>query len=139
MESFGFKHSPYLQEMIRTQAADERAFGKNNEANVDTLGPDGKPFAGQHVWYTMLVFVNPMVASLPQHAHLMAEKGCFSHRNDQGIIENKDCGTGEGVESTLPPDFRPLELRPDQDNAWMDRIKQHIQEGETGKASNQQK
>ena len=37
-------------------------------------------FHGQHLRTTLMVFINPKVASLPQHAHLFGggnEKGCF--------------------------------------------------------------
>ncbi|KAL3796937.1 hypothetical protein HJC23_000690 [Cyclotella cryptica] len=39
-------------------------------------------FVGQHLWLSLQVFINLMVASLPRHSHLFAEHGCFGGRND---------------------------------------------------------
>lgn len=127
LESFGFRHSPYLTNLVREEARSER--------NKVVIGPDGNKYEGMHILRSMLVFINPSVASLPQHAHLLAEKGCFSHRNEQDIIETMDCGSRK-EESTLPPDFQPLKLTPEQDQAWLELVQQHIKQQQTASNAN---
>jgi hypothetical protein len=119
-ESLGFKYSPQLTEQVRKIARSE-------SHTLDNLGPDGKPYNAQHVWLTMQVFINPMVASLPKHAHLFSEHGCFGGRDDKGIA-HKECGTERGgqTESKLPESFYPLEITPEQDDAWLQQVKASI-------------
>ena len=64
---YGFKYSESLTKKSREKAAVEDA---------------------QHLRHTLLVFINPLVASRPEHAHLLAEPGCFKER---GHI-NVQCG-----------------------------------------------
>ena len=87
---------------------------------LDTFNP-------QHVYTSMKVFINPAVASLPQHQHLFAERGCYKDRVD-GKIVNKVCGEGNGgdKESVLPPEYLPLELTDEQDEAWADIVKANV-------------
>ena len=68
------------------------------------------------------VFINPMVASLPEHHHLFARggNGCFKgNRNEPktGLtIIHRPCGENE--ESTLPKSFLPLSLDAEMDERW---------------------
>jgi hypothetical protein len=71
------------------------------------------------------VFINPVVASLPEHAHLFSEHGCFKDFKNKTIY-HRECATSEGVESKLPDSFYPLELTPDQDEAWLKQVKLSI-------------
>lgn len=44
---------------------------------------------GMHILFNMLVFINPMVSSLPEHEHLYAGEGCFKeevHNRDGGLF-----------------------------------------------------
>jgi len=34
-------------------------------------------FVGQHIYLNVQVFINPMVASLPEHSHLFAEVSAY--------------------------------------------------------------
>ena len=133
IESFGFRHSPYLTEQVHKLAQAEHHFGMDNKENSTGWGPDDEPLNAQHIWLTMQVFINPMVASLPEHAHLMAEHGCYTERTPDGKMGHKECGTGDGgeLESALPPSYFPLKLTPEQDQAWMARMKQHIADSES--------
>lgn len=122
-ESFGFKYSQRLTEQIRKIALRESSAKK-------VYGPDGKPSNAQHIWLNMQVFVNPVVASLPQHAHLFAEHGCYGGRGDGGSILHKECGEGRGgeKESKLPASYYPLIMTPEQDEAWLQKVSQSIAE-----------
>ena len=122
-ESFGFKYSEGLTQQVRKIARKE-----SSARNV--IGPDGKPSNAQHIWLNMQVFVNPVVASLPQHAHLFAEHGCYEGRGDGGAILHKECGEGRGghKESKLPASYYPLDMTPEQDEAWLRIVRQSIAE-----------
>ena len=61
-----------------------------------------------------------MVASLPEHAHLFSDPGCYDGRDDNGI-KNRPCLT-EKNESPLPKDYEALELTPEQDTAWLKAV-----------------
>lgn len=58
---------------------------------------------------------------MPQHQHLFAENGCFQ----KGQNSHKKCGTGRGgeKETPLPPEFLPLLLTAEMDQAWDELIK----------------
>jgi hypothetical protein len=92
------------------------------------VAPNGKLYNAQHVWTTMQVFINPFVASLPQHAHLLAGPGCFLIRQkggDHGLIVNREC---DGVkESKPPPEFLPLVLTEQQDEDWEELVKRNTE------------
>ncbi|KAL7478980.1 hypothetical protein ACHAW6_004730 [Cyclotella cf. meneghiniana] len=83
-------------------------------------------FVGQHLWLSLQVFINPMVASLPRHSHLFAEHGCFGGR-DEGQKIHVDCSepknaNGEHL-TPLPELFKALPLTKEMDDAWLDIIK----------------
>lgn len=115
-ESYGFRYSPELTDELRQIA--------QRESN---MGPDGKKFRAQHIRMSMKVFINPAVASLPQHAHLFPELGCYVNRKD-GVLIQKECGTGRGgaLESKLPESFRPLVLTEEMDQKWMTMLRQKL-------------
>jgi hypothetical protein len=111
MAMYGFVYSPHLTKLVRSVAAEERS-------NTNYTFPNGEKPNAQHVWLSMMVFINPAVASLPQHAHLLAEDGCY-----QGIVNdkvvNRPCGGKDNPEETeLPDEYRALQLTPDMDAAW---------------------
>jgi len=69
-ESYGFRYDQKLTDRVRWFAQQELRW-KNETA------PNGEDYNAQHVWLSMKVFVNPVVASLPQHAHLFPEHGWY--------------------------------------------------------------
>ena len=76
---------------------------------------------------SLQVFINPMVASLPQHAHLFAEHGCFGGKDDNGKI-HVDCSDKERARggenlTPLPEGFKPLKIEPAMDDAWIKVLK----------------
>jgi len=91
------------------------------------MSPSGKPYKGQHIWLSMKVFVNPVVAALPEHAHLFPEFGCYGGRGD-GNIQHRECGTGKEGDKETPLDksMYPLKLTPEMDQKWETMIKKHI-------------
>jgi hypothetical protein len=113
----GLVYSEDLTKMVRAAAKDE----KNEEVEAFASKP-GQNFNAQHVWTSMQVFINPAVASMPQHAHLLAEDGC--HRgNEDGKILHMPCGfKADGVTKTadtpMVPEFLPLKLTPAMDENW---------------------
>ena len=68
------------------------------------------------------MFINPVVASLPEHLHLFAEDGCYKEKKAGKIVHRK-CGFDgsteeQATESKLPKSFQPLKLNREMDLAW---------------------
>ncbi|KAL3775429.1 hypothetical protein ACHAW5_007153 [Stephanodiscus triporus] len=120
MTAMGFVYSDLLTNEIRNKGKQDNALTVTNPRNES----DTKTFnTGQHVWLTMLVFINPHVASRPEHAHLFAEHGCFN-----GDLNNLiECGKEKGsVETPLPDSFKPLIMTEDMDNQWIELIRDNV-------------
>jgi len=123
-ESYGFRYDEKLTKEIRQIATKEK--GK--------FPPNGEDLVPQHVRTSMKVFINPVVAALPEHAHLFGEVGCFDNYGKP----NRECGKAATsrqkqtayVETPLDPSFSPLKLTPEQDQAWYDIVKAHINQPE---------
>lgn len=115
MESMGFKYSEYLTKMMRNLAGDDK-----KRTDLVKSMEEGKVYnVAQHLRTTLLVFINPLVASLPEHAHLFAEHGCFESGH---LIECGKKGTSSENLTPLPEKFKPLVLTNDMDKAWFDLI-----------------
>ena len=95
MELAGFVYSPMLTNLVWRVATRFR-----NQGN------------GQHIIHTTHVYINPKVASLPEHAHLMGMLGCFSPWPDaNGTVDSDSparqssvCEKADG----LPARFLPV-------------------------------
>jgi hypothetical protein len=59
-ESYGLRYSKALTDQVQQWARIE----KTNRTDID---PQGNPFHAGHILMSMKVFINPVVASLPQH------------------------------------------------------------------------
>ncbi|KAL7529792.1 hypothetical protein ACHAXR_003157, partial [Thalassiosira sp. AJA248-18] len=117
MEAMGFVYSDSLTKTMRDKARQDihrkdlvKDMIKKNQTSYNVA---------QHLWTTLQVFINPLVASLPEHAHLFAEHGC---------LHQKECGKeglGGGVSelTPLPESFKPLPMTKEMDDQWMDLIK----------------
>lgn len=122
-EAYGLHYDQKLTKEIRTVASDEKY-------RKEVFPPNGKNYNPQHIWLSMMVFVNPVVAALPQHAHLFGELGCFTKRG----APNHECGkallpkheASAAIQTPLDPAFFPLKLNDDQDQHWYDIIKASI-------------
>jgi hypothetical protein len=106
-QSYGFVYSDELTKQITQVAANHR-----------DAAPNGKTYNAQHLWLNMLVFINPVVASLPEHEHLLSGPSCTSGTLPEG---QRPCDPAQ-KESTLPPEFEHLELTIDMDIAWEKHI-----------------
>jgi hypothetical protein len=118
-ESYGFHYDDFLTQKVRSIASAE----KRNET---AIAPNGKSYNAQHIWLSMKVFINPAVASMPQHAHLFPEFGCYGQKGKEKI--HRECGTGKegALETPLAKDFYPLKLTPEMDKEWEDLIRSKI-------------
>ena len=78
MTAQGFVFSPDLTTLVRQAARAEESLYKDSR--------------GQHIYLSMMVFINPKIASLPRHDHLMAGYGCYSGNinNAGGGVDCKD-------------------------------------------------
>lgn len=148
-QMYGFVYSTELTNQVRQIAKTE--FAKRHPSMKDN-----EPYNPQHVWLTMMVrvyettrkarqcvcvllnplfllflkvFINPAVAVLPEHAHVMAEKGCFERRIQETLV-HKECGTGRNAhkETPLPDRMKPIPLENPQESQrqWEDYIRAHL-------------
>jgi hypothetical protein len=132
---YGFQYSEILTQQIRKVALDERHSAQADLTNPENLGPDGEFWNAQHVWLTMMVFVNPAVAALPEHAHLMAEPGCYQGQSAEREILQKECEEtkpGGEASSKLPDSYKSIHPTKEKQQAWFAKVKARIE------AANQQ-
>lgn len=61
LQAHGYVFSQEMTTMVQAVA---------RVANLDGI-------SAQHIWATMQVYINPRVASLPQHSHLIGGPGCY--------------------------------------------------------------
>jgi hypothetical protein len=123
LEMQGWKFDPQLTSMIRKLA----------EIETDDMmpSPDGLTYDARDIRISMMVFVNPGIARLPQHAHLFPEDGCFKGKDGNSInapaIQRK-CATGAGVktETALDKSFQSLEIDEKGEKLWERRVKSLI-------------
>jgi len=115
-ESNGFVFSGDLTSRVKDIAVKER------ENNTEAF--NGKRLGATHVARSIQVFINPLVASLPEHSHLFAEPGCFT---DYGKPKH-DCGTGRNEEhiSKLPEKFKALRVTSDMELQWKTLISKSL-------------
>jgi hypothetical protein len=118
-ELYGFKYMPDMTAQVREEARQEAFHGP--------LAVNGEKPNPQNL-YNVLVFFNPAVGALPQHAHLFAEPGCFKSRIN-GNSTLKDCGTGVGAdgETPLPPEYLALPIVEANQKRWEERVQSFIQ------------
>ena len=72
-EAAGFVYSEFLTKKSRSIALKDQQL-KN--LTLD-MRDDHLYFVGQHIYLNVQVFINPMVASLPEHSHLFAEVSVY--------------------------------------------------------------
>jgi hypothetical protein len=122
-EMYGFKYDEELTKQIRSISSLEAR-------RTSIFPPTGKKYAGQHIFTSIKVFINPMVASLPEHAHLFANHGCYKGKGAGGIqdIVNRECGTSKNSpeETNVDPSYLPLTLTEEQDLAWIKIVEDNI-------------
>ena len=113
MTMFGFLYSPELTKEARAKAS---------EGKKDILRPNETATA-QHLWLTLLVFINQPVAALPQHAHLFYEEGCWAKAKDatRQSSQGRHFKPCEGDDS-VPPAYKPLPFDKTKDQEWMDAL-----------------
>ncbi len=92
-EAQGFIFSQVLTDMCRKEALNDY-FAQPNPHST-TLG--------QHIRLNLLVFINPAVASLPEHSHLFGGHGCYGD-----VIGNEDGGIACKQTDKLPVEYTPL-------------------------------
>jgi hypothetical protein len=93
------------------------------EALIPEKAVNGEKANPQNL-YTLLIFFNPAVGALPQHAHLFAEHGCFDSRTE-GKTKTREC-TEQGNEEKMPQEFYPLPLLDENQKKWEDHIRSKI-------------
>ena len=114
MESSGFIYSDWLTKEMRAKALQDKA----RTDLVAAMKSDKMYHVAQHLWTSLQVFINPLVASLPEHQHLFAEPGCF----DRNGMPNIDCELKAGA-TPLPENYKALNITKEMDDEWFALIK----------------
>lgn len=89
MAAQGFIYSDELTETVRGMAK----AGRNSTSGDESA----------HLIHSMMVFINPRVASMPQHHHLIGGNGCYGNK-----INNRDGGVPCTGEDALPARYEAL-------------------------------
>jgi len=112
-ESYGFKYDQALSE-------EARAIAKRTKKSYRS--PHNKTYLdGFYMRVTLMVFVNPTVAALPEHSHLFPELGCFGGQGKP----NRKCKKEHG--ETVPDErMYPLNLTEAMDQAWIDWLEPRV-------------
>mmetsp|Transcript_24443 Transcript_24443/g.27287 ORF Transcript_24443/g.27287 Transcript_24443/m.27287 type:complete len:364 (+) Transcript_24443:124-1215(+) len=110
-ESYGLKYDEALSNEAKAIArATKETFKGPHDMNLD----------GFYVRVTLMVFVNPVVAALPEHAHLFPQLGCFT--KDKGA---RKCRKESG-ESVPDERMNPLNLTDLMDQKWVEWIEPQV-------------
>lgn len=128
-ESYGFRYSANLTEQSKHWA-------EMDYQNQTVLAPNGKEFDPQHLATSLKVFVNPAVASLPQHQHLFPRHGCFLDYQDTGFrSKTRLCGIPghpeAHLETPLPDSFFPLSVTPEMHQRWNELVQNGLSQPKT--------
>jgi len=116
-ESYGFKYS----EELTNEAKDIAKVNKKTYR-----GPHNVYLDGFYVRVTLMVFVNPVVAALPEHAHLFPELGCYGGKDkENGDIVHRKCEKGKG-ESVPVDQMNPLILTDDMHKKWIEWLEPQV-------------
>jgi Methyltransferase domain len=115
-ELYGLRYDDVLTQQVRGWG---KAEGKN--ASISGLGPDGKEYLAFHINRSIKVFINPVVAALPEHAHLFPQHGCYKAYPP---IQTRPC-TG-GLETALPDSYLPLEFQQSKHEDWLQVVRQGL-------------
>jgi hypothetical protein len=116
-ENYGFRYSEKLTNQVQEWA-------KVNKKEY--TGPGGVYYDGFYIRVSIKVFVNPMVAALPEHAHLFPEFGCFGGKDavtKKNI--NRECESEKG-ETPLDKSMYPLKITPEMDEQWNSWVEKHV-------------
>jgi len=120
MQSYGLVYSEDLTMRVRETADRPKIRGQDF--------PKGKLFNAQHVWLSAKVFINPAVASLPEHQHLLSEPGCFHKKEKKtppGEWITRPCSS-DRKETELPDEYLPLTLTDEMDEKWDELIRKKL-------------
>ena len=124
MQSMGFVYAESLTNKLKKIARED----KDRRDLVAQMAnfPERETFGvGQHLWGTLLVFLNPLVLSRHEHAHLYSEHGC-NHPQRGREQECGKAGLGAGVEmnTALPPEYKAIPITKEMDANWLDLIRE---------------
>mmetsp|Transcript_6918 Transcript_6918/g.19390 ORF Transcript_6918/g.19390 Transcript_6918/m.19390 type:complete len:201 (-) Transcript_6918:125-727(-) len=104
LTSYGLIYDETLTARVKQWVREERR-------DPAAVAPNGEHYHAQHLGLSAKVFVNPAVASLPQHAHLLYRLGC----------EEDACPPDDRV----PASFLPLPIDPASQAQWEAELLNH--------------
>ena len=115
-ESYGFKYDAELTDQVK---------GWGSAGKKDYQSLKGQYFDGFYIRVTMKVFVNPVVAALPEHAHLFPEFGCYGGKNPNGTRINRKCNETY-LETPVDKSMYPLKLTPEMHREWLEHVDMNV-------------
>ena len=94
-----------------------------NESSANIPFPTGGVYRGQRMRTNFMVFINPSVASRPEHAHLLAEAGCYNELGKKSGNTAIQCGeeinpNARAVSTPLPDQFKPIPYKEEKHLEW---------------------
>eukprot|EP00546_Thalassionema_frauenfeldii_P011439 CAMPEP_0178921802 /NCGR_PEP_ID=MMETSP0786-20121207/15772_1 /TAXON_ID=186022 /ORGANISM="Thalassionema frauenfeldii, Strain CCMP 1798" /LENGTH=455 /DNA_ID=CAMNT_0020596039 /DNA_START=189 /DNA_END=1556 /DNA_ORIENTATION=+ len=127
-EMLGFIYSESMTKRIRYVTRKEM----NAEIPFPIKNDQGTTYLAQHIPRSMKVFINPLVASRPQHAHLLAEGGCFDSTKEKGK-ESIQCGDESHpseriINSRLPEEFLFIPYKEENHIKWEEELAKSVAE-----------
>jgi 2-polyprenyl-3-methyl-5-hydroxy-6-metoxy-1,4-benzoquinol methylase len=129
-EMQGFKYSKSMSNKAHTIIA--------NEAFTNIPFPTGGKYNGQRMRNNFMVFINPPVASLPEHAHLLAEPGCYNELGKASGNTAIQCGeeinpNGRAVSTPLPDHYKPIPYKEEKHLEWEALIVANVEQSKKSK------
>eukprot|EP01083_Nonionella_stella_P268204 906516_1 len=121
MEMYGFVYSEDYTKRVR-QIGHKEAHAK---LKFPVDGEDGtaRNYDPHHIKSRMLVFINPLVASKPRHAHILSEGGCYLSKGDPHVHcgeENNE--TARKINTPIPEEFKNILYKEEQHQKWEEMI-----------------
>jgi hypothetical protein len=125
-EMQGFKYSKTMSEKARTII--------NNEISAKIPFPTGDIYGGYHMLTNFMVFINPSVASRPEHAHLLAEPGCYNDLEQESGNTAIQCGeelntNAKSLSTPLPDYYKPIPYKEVKHLEWEALIVDNVEKG----------
>lgn len=118
MEMYGFVYSDDYTKRVREIGRKEYSQGGRLPVDDRTL-----PYDPVHIKSRMLVFINPLVASKPRHAHLLSEGGCYLSEKQPRV----HCGEEKNekarkINTPIPEEYKNIPFKEEQQKIWEEMI-----------------
>eukprot|EP01083_Nonionella_stella_P074596 202401_1 len=125
MEMYGFVYSEDYTKRVRQIGHKETQARIRFPVNVtkDDVNTGNRIYDAHHIKSRMLVFINPLVASKPQHAHILSEGGCYlSNKQPRVHCGEENNKRARKVNTPIPDEFKNIIYKEEQHKKWEEMI-----------------